>query len=59
MEITKPLSIKHLSIRLTVIDLRKSTEKDPVLSRVVNLLHGGWPENVSDVLSDCIYYYRR
>ena len=47
------------SIPLTITDLRKSTEKDPVLSRVVNLVRGGWPENVSDVPSDCISYYRR
>ena len=47
------------SIPLTVTDLRKSTEKDPVLSRVVNLVHRGWPANVSDVPSNSISYYRR
>ena len=52
--------VNHLeSIPLTVTDLRKSTEKDQVLSRVVNLVHRGWAENISDVLSDCISYYRR
>ena len=41
--------VNHLeSIPLTVTDL----------SRVVNLVRRGWPENVSDVPSDCISYYR-
>ena len=39
---------------LTVTDLRKSTEKDLALSRVVNLVCRGWPENLSDVPFDCI-----
>ena len=48
--------VNHLeSIPLTVTDLRKSTKKDPI---VVNLVCGGWPENVLDVPSDCISYYR-
>ena len=52
--------VNHLeSIQLRVTDLRKSTEKDPVLSRVVNLVRRGWAENALDVPSDCISYYRR
>ena len=53
--------VNHLeSIPLTVTDIRKVyTEKDPVLSRVANLVHRGWAENLLDVPSDYISYYRR